>query len=124
MKKKKWTGGINEPHREKTGFLPRRKQRRRFTAIVFATRIVQFLFRIFLNPKFQASSMLLEVYRPICVGPGRKPRRPVFSRRGSAHIIVHHEFSEKHVLQRAHCEAIISVFHTAYHRLILGVLKP
>ena len=35
---------------------------------------VQFLF--FLNPEFQASSS-------VCVRPGRKPRRPVFSRHGS-----------------------------------------
>ena len=85
---------VIEPHREKTGFLPRRKQRRRsasrlrfavtaklISAFVFATRIVQFLF--YLNPKFQASSSFLSLYRPVCVGPGRKPRRPVFSRRGS-----------------------------------------
>ena len=44
-------------------------------------RIIQFLF--YLNPKFQASSSFLSLYRPVCVGPGRKPRRPVFSRRGS-----------------------------------------
>ena len=36
-----------------------------------ATRIVQFLF--YLNPKFQASSSFLFVYRPVCVGPGRNP---------------------------------------------------
>ena len=42
-------------------------------AFVFATRIVQSLY--FLNPKFQASSHLLWLYRPVCVGPGRKPRR-------------------------------------------------
>ena len=51
------------------------------SAFVFATRIVQFLF--YLNPKFQASSSFLSLYSPVCVGPGRKPRRPVFSRRGS-----------------------------------------
>ena len=51
------------------------------SAFVFATRIVQFLF--YLNPKFQASSSFLSLYRPVCVGPGRKSRRPVFSRRGS-----------------------------------------
>ena len=51
------------------------------SAFVFATWIVQSLF--FLNPKFQASSHLLWQYRPVCVGPGRKPRRPVFSQRGS-----------------------------------------
>ena len=51
------------------------------SAFVFATRIVYFPF--FLYPKFQASSLLLRLYSPVCVGPCRKPRRPVFSRRGS-----------------------------------------
>ena len=50
------------------------------SAFVFATRIVQFLY--FLNLKFQASSHLLWLYSLVCVGPGRKPRRPVFSQRG------------------------------------------
>ena len=36
-----------------------------------------------LLPKFQASSHLMWLYSPVCVGPGRKPRRPVFSQRGS-----------------------------------------
>ena len=51
------------------------------SAFVFATRIVQSLY--YLNPKFQASSHLLWLYRPDCVRPGRKPQRPVFSERGS-----------------------------------------
>ena len=42
--------------------------------------LVQSLF--FLNPKFQATSHLLWLYSLVCVGPGRKPRRPVFSQRG------------------------------------------
>ena len=50
-------------------------------ALVFATWIVQFLF--YLNPKFQASSHLLCLYSPVCMRAGRKPRRPVFSQRGS-----------------------------------------
>ena len=37
----------------------------------------------FLNPKFQASSHLLWLYSQVCVGPGWKPRRPVYSQRGS-----------------------------------------
>ena len=37
----------------------------------------------FLNPKFQTSSHLLWLYSLVCIGPGRKPRRPVFSERGS-----------------------------------------
>ena len=41
------------------------------SAFVFAIRIVQFLF--YLNPKFQASSSFPRLYRPVCVGPGRKP---------------------------------------------------
>ena len=47
------------------------------SAFVFATRIVH------LNLKFQASSYLLWLYSPVCVRPGRKPGRPVFSQRGS-----------------------------------------
>ena len=39
--------------------------------------------RYFLNSKFQASSRLVWLYSPVCVGPGRKLRRPVFSQRGS-----------------------------------------
>ena len=57
------------------------------SAFVFATRIVQSLF--FLNPKFQASSHPLWLYSPVCVGPGRKPRRPVFSQRGSYYLLSH-----------------------------------
>ena len=37
----------------------------------------------FLNPTFQASSRLLSLHSPVCIGPGRKPRIPVFSQRGS-----------------------------------------
>ena len=51
------------------------------SAFVFAIRIVNFLY--YLNPKFQALSHLLWLYSPVCVGPGRKPRRSVFSERGS-----------------------------------------
>ena len=50
------------------------------SAFVFAIRIVQSL--NFLNPKFQASSRLLWLHSPVCVGPGRKRRRLVFSQRG------------------------------------------
>ena len=56
-------------------------------AFVFATWIVESL--LFFNTKFQASMFLLGLYRPVCVGPGRKPRRPGFSCRGSHHIIKH-----------------------------------
>ena len=38
---------------------------------------------LFLCMKFQASSQLLWLYSPVCVGPGRKLRRPVFSQCGS-----------------------------------------
>ena len=37
----------------------------------------------FLYMKFQASSHLVWLYSLVCVGPSRKPRRPVFSQRGS-----------------------------------------
>ena len=51
------------------------------SAFVFAFWKVQYLY--FLNMKFQASSHLVWLYSPVCVGPGRKLRRPVFSERGS-----------------------------------------
>ena len=49
-----------------------------------AIRIVQSLY--YLNQKFQASSHRLWLYNWVCVGPGRKPLRPVFSQRGSNNI--------------------------------------
>ena len=36
-----------------------------------------------LNTKLQASNHLLWLYSLVCVGPGRKPRRSVFSQQGS-----------------------------------------
>ena len=51
------------------------------STFVFATQIVQSLYC--LNTKFQASRHVLWLYSLVCIGPGRKPRRPVFSQRGS-----------------------------------------
>ena len=51
------------------------------SAFVFVTQIVQSLY--FQNPKVQASNHLLWLHSPNCVGPAWKPRRPVFSQRGS-----------------------------------------
>ena len=82
-----WILKSNEPRHEKTGFLHMNKTKTQISfaklisAFVFATRIVQSLY--FLNPKFQASRHLLWLYSLVCVGPGRKPRRPVFSQQGS-----------------------------------------
>ena len=57
----------------------------------------------YLNPKFQASSHLQWLYSLVCVGPGRKPRRPVFSERGS--------FYDLEVLQLTKSETI-KTLHT------------
>ena len=79
-----------EPRYEKTGFLHMRKKKteiifavtvKLISAFVFATWKVQSLY--FLNPKFQASSHLLRLYSLVCVEPGRNPRRPVFSQKGT-----------------------------------------
>ena len=59
----------------KSGFLPMRKQRRRPAVIE------QFL--LYLYPTFQDSSFPLYLNRQVCVGLGQKPRRPIFSCRGS-----------------------------------------
>ena len=54
------------------------------SAFVLATRIVQFF--LYFYPKFQDSNFFLWLHRPVCVGPGRKSRRPVFTRRGSYYV--------------------------------------
>ena len=69
-----------EPLYEKNGFL-HAVTAKLISAFVFAIRIVQSFY--YLNPKFQASSHLLWLYSPVCVGPGQKPRKSVFSQRGS-----------------------------------------
>ena len=56
------------------------------SAFVFATRIVRSLY--FLNMEFHASSHLLWLYSSVYVGTGQKPRRPVFSERGSNYILL------------------------------------
>ena len=52
------------------------------------TDIVQSLF--FLYSKFQPSSHLQWLYSLVCVRPGRKPQRPVFSQRGSYFFMTWH----------------------------------
>ena len=78
-----------EPGREKSGFFAYAKTKTQISfavtaklisVFVFATWMVQYLY--FLNPKFQVSSYIEWLCSPVCVGPGRKPRRPVFRRRG------------------------------------------
>ena len=54
------------------------------SAFVFATWIVQSL--LHLNPKFQASNHLVWLYSLVCVRPGRKHRRLVFSK--EAHMFL------------------------------------
>ena len=78
--------GANEPRREKTSFFAYAKTKTQLSSeadqrLVFATYIVQSLY--FLNTKFQASNHLVWLYSLVCVRPGRKSRRPVFSQRGS-----------------------------------------
>ena len=75
------------PRREKNGYAKTKMQisfaitAALISAFVFATWIVHSLF--LLNPKFQVSSNLLWSYSLVRVWPGWKPRRPVFSQRGS-----------------------------------------
>ena len=82
---------VSEPRYEKTVFFAYAKTKTQISfavtaklisAFVFTTRIEQSLY--FLYTKFQTSSHLVWLYSPVCVGPGRKPRRPVFSQRGSS----------------------------------------
>ena len=92
--------GPYEPHQEKTVFffLHTRNQRCRSALRYPLTQIVQSFF--FINPKLQASRHILQLYSPVCVGPGQKPRRPVCSQRGS--------YCRGHFLQH-----VASLFHFA-----------
>ena len=94
---------IYEPPRGKTNNLHRRiaenkdadqlrgnSKEKQISAFVFATQIVQFLF--YLNPKCQASSSFLCLYRPVCVGPIRKPH--CWFSHEAAHMITCWQLSE------------------------------
>ena len=63
------------------------------SAFVFAIWIVQSLY--YLNPKFQASCHLLWLYSPVFVGPSWKPRRSIFSQRGSFNVLPADESGNK-----------------------------
>ena len=67
------------------------------SAFVFATRIVRFLF--YLNPKFQASSSFLCLYRPVCVRPVRKPHC-CFSHKAARKISNNQKPSQAKVMSR------------------------
>ena len=43
---------------------------------------------LLLTSEIQASRYLLWLYSHVCVGPGRKSRRPVFSQRGSDYLLI------------------------------------
>ena len=77
-----------EPRCEKNGFLhiymktkTQISYAQLISTFVLAIRIEQSLY--YFNPKFQASSYLLRLHSLVCVRPGRKPRRPFFTQRGS-----------------------------------------
>ena len=91
------------------------------SAFVFATRIVQFLY--FLNPKFQASSSFLCLYRSVCVRPVQKPHC-LFSHE-AAHMI---PFSLSFVcskisslLQRNTYKTLKTYYHTCNHLIKMKI---
>ena len=53
----------------------------------------------FLNLKFQESRHILWMYSLVCVGLGQKPRRPVFSQRGS-YLSVHKGLLKKQLWKK------------------------
>ena len=64
---------VFEPRHLKTNVLHMVTTANLISAFVFATLLVQYLY--FLTTKFQASSRLLWLHSPICVGAGWKPQR-------------------------------------------------
>ena len=77
------------------------------SAFVFSTPLVQFLF--YLYPKFPAASFLLRLYSPVRVGPGRKSRRPGFSRCGSIDLFAWRD-SVKQLKRNEDFSSICGVF--------------
>ena len=71
-----------ELHHEKNRFLHMQKTKAQISCAVTA-QLINSAIPLLLNPKIQASNNLLLLYRPVCVKPGRKPQRPVFSHQGS-----------------------------------------
>ena len=80
------------------------------SAFVFTIRIEHSLYH--LNSKFQASSHFLWLYSLVCVGPGRKPRRPVFSQRGSINTMIKYPFSCQSLVDAIIIE-ILSTFYNS-----------
>ena len=58
----------NEPLHKKTN-----NMHRLISIFVFTTHATQIVQSLFLNPDFQAASLILWLYSLVCVGPGRKP---------------------------------------------------
>ena len=109
-------GTTLERRHEETGFFAYVKTKTQISfavtaklvsAFVFATHIVQPLY--FLYTKFQASSYLVWLYSLVCVGPGRKPRRPVFSQRGSLCCLITQVFHAGEIEQVGRGSLLISL---------------
>ena len=75
-----------------------------------------------LSPKFQASSNLLWLNSPVCVGPGRKPQRRVFSQRDS--YALHHEKTCIFVIKQHHNNVrMMSIFFGYKCRVFKGNIE-
>ena len=79
------------------------------SAFVFTTRIVAFLY--FLNPKFLAFSLLLHLYRPVCVRPGQNPN--CWFSQAQAHILS--TLDKKHKQTLCWCYVICNVSTTVVY---------
>ena len=55
----------------------------------------------FLYSKFQASSRLLWLHRSVCVGPGRKTRKPVFSQQTNSCLCIWVDFDLRRIKSQA-----------------------
>ena len=69
------------------------------SAFVFASRMVQFHF--YSNPKFQASSIIMRLYRPVCVKPSRKTKLLFFSCEGIYDFTLEFFLARLHEVHRA-----------------------
>ena len=113
---------INELHNEKTGFLPMEKTKTQISCAVTAQLISAFVFATQYNSSststqnFRDSNLLLKLYRLVCVGPGQKSRRPVFSHCGKTIYQLHDNISTN-LYRNDTVGTVLSVFsykHSVY----------
>ena len=85
MTEKLFTGTLRINQPTKLHYCENKGADHLISTFIFTTKIVQSIY--FLNPRFQTSIHIKWLYSPVCVEPGPKPQRQVFSWRCSINSV-------------------------------------